>query len=193
MTDSSSSRSVASRRRYLAGVCGGVRRRYVSRVSCLVPLNAGSCLCRRCSLQRCQPCGICAGASAFVRVASCGGLYIGSYWCLCLSACTPLVKRARHSRLATREHVATPGGNMRCELCICSHLHLARVKPTCLSRSVSASVCVCNVCRECECLRRVSRAKSPLWRCIVRCYHELMCSGCAVWRVACAGGAHREA
>ena len=31
-------------------------------------------------------------------------LYIGSCWCLCLSACTPRDKRARHARLLTREH-----------------------------------------------------------------------------------------
>ena len=140
MTGSSSSRSVAFRRRYLSGVCVGVRCQKYQK-TCRIRRDGSSC-------------GICRGGS------SCPAYLAWSlYWFMLVSVligmhasrqestpCTPLDKRARNARLLTRKHGATPGAKMRCKLCVCSlpesTLHVCQ--EVCLSVRVSAT----SVCRD---------------------------------------------
>ena len=104
------------------------------RVSALCHLQRWQCVwhLQRWHLQRWQVC--------FPHI--CHGLDVGSYWCLCLSACTPLDKRARHaSRQESTARRPAPTCGLSCAFAAGQSQPYTFVKK-----------CVC----DCVCLRRVA-------------------------------------
>ena len=154
-TGSSSSRSVASRGRYVSGVCVGVRRQYVS-LPCVICRGGSACgICRG---------GICRGGRSVSRISVMVSMLVH------IGVCA-----YRHARLLTREHdtprdkrarrdclsLISQKCNMRFELCICSWpestLHVCQ--EVCLRLCVSAT-CGCQCV--CQAYTRTLNARGPM-------------------------------